>query len=282
MNHEDKGHKDMDQKDMDCKYIEVQITDHIATVSLNRVKSLNAINLQFAEEITRVFRKLDIMDEIWVVILKSNARIFSAGLDLKQMASFAGNKDIGSLFKMPVSDRYIFECCHAIDECRKPVIAAVHGKCVGFGLDIAAACDLVLCSEDALFSLREARVGIVADVGALQRLPHIIGLANTKHMAYTARFFSASEVERMGLVLEICPDAGALLERAGSLASEIVKSAPLAVQNTKEVINYGRNASIKDGISLAVHKNLLLFSSEDCIESFAAFIEKRNPVFKGK
>jgi len=266
---------------MDYEFIEVQTKDHVATVSLNRIESLNAINLKFAEEITRVFHELDTLDEVWVIILKSNARIFSAGLDLKQMASLAGHSGMSRLFKIPVEDRYIFECCHAIDECRKPVIAAVHSKCVGFGLDIAAACDLVLCTADAAFSLREARIGIVADVGALQRLPHIIGLANTKHMAYTARFFSAEEVQRMGLVLEICPDMDALLAAADKLAQEITLSAPLAVQNTKEVINYGRSATIKEGISMAIHKNMLLLTSEDCVESFTAFIEKRNPVFKG-
>lgn len=266
---------------MDYEFIEVQTEDHVATVSLNRIENLNAINLKFAEEITRVFQELDALDEVWVIILKSNARIFSAGLDLKQMASLSGHSGMSRLFKIPVEDRYIFECCHAIDECRKPVIAAVHGKCVGFGLDIAAACDLVLCTADAAFSLREARIGIVADVGALQRLPHIIGLANTKHMAYTARFFSADEVLRMGLVLEICPDMVALLAAADKLAQEITQSAPLAVQNTKEVLNYGRSATIREGISLAIHKNMLLLTSEDCVESFTAFIEKRTPVFKG-
>ncbi len=266
---------------MDYQFIDVQTVDHVATVSLNRIDSLNAINTGFAEEITRVFRELDTVDDVWVIILKSNARIFSAGLDLKEM-TLAGHKDVSSLFKIPVNDRYLFDCCHAIDECRKPVIAAVHSKCVGFGLDIAAACDLVLCSADASFTLREARIGIVADVGALQRLPYIIGLANTKRMAYTGRFFSAEEVERMGLVVEICADQDALLAAANQMAEEIKESAPLAVQNAKEVLNYGRTASIREGINMAIHKNMLLLNTEDCLESFTAFMEKRKPVFKGK
>ncbi len=266
---------------MEYKFIDLQINDHVANVGLNRPKSLNAINLEFAEEITQVFKELDKMDDVWVIILKSNARIFSAGLDLKQMV-LSDHKNIASLFKIPVEDRYLFDCCHAIDDCRKPVIAAVHNKCVGFGLDIAAACDMVLCTADASFTLREARIGIVADVGALQRLPYIIGLANTKRMAYTAKFFSAEEVERMGLVVEICPDMDALLAAADKLADEIKKSAPLAVQNAKEVLNYGRTATIREGINMAVHKNMLLLTSEDCKESFTAFIEKRKPAFKGK
>lgn len=266
---------------MDFKYIDIQVDDHVAMVSLNRVDSLNAINMEFAEEITHAFWELDKMDDVWVIILKSNARIFCSGLDLKQMA-LAGGKDISKLFRLLADDKYIFECCHAIDECRKPVIAAVHSKCVGFGLDIAASCDMVLCTEDATFSLREARVGIVADVGGLQRLPYIIGLSNTKHMAYTARFFTSQEVERMGLIQQICPDMDALLDAAGKVASEIKQSAPLAVQNTKQVLNYGRTATIKDGINMAVHKNMLLMGSEDCAESFKAFMEKRAPQFQGK
>jgi enoyl-CoA hydratase len=266
---------------MDYEFIDVQITDHVATVSLNRTDALNAINLQFAEEITKVFRELDLMDDIWVIILKSNARIFSAGLDLKQMA-ISDHKSMADMFKIPARDQYIFDCCHAIDDCRKPVIAAVHSKCVGFGLDIAASCDMVLCTADASFTLREARIGIVADVGALQRLPYIIGLANTKRMAYTGRFFSAEEVEKMGLVVEICADMDALLKAAEQLAGEIKESAPLAVQNSKEVLNYGRSATIREGISMSVHKNMLLLNSDDCKESFVAFLEKRKPEFKGQ
>ncbi len=266
---------------MDYKYLELQKEDHVATVSLNRTESLNAINLAFAEEITHMFNELDIDDDVWVVILKSNARIFCAGLDLKNL-NLAGHPDAASLLKIPVNERFLFDLCHAIDDCRKPVIAAVHGKCVGFGLDIAASCDMVLCTEDASFSLREARIGIAADVGSLQRLPYIIGLANTKRMAYTARFFSAVEVEKMGLIVEICPDMEALMTETHKLAAEIMESAPLAVQVSKEILNYGRTASIREGINLAVHKNMLLFGTEDCRESFVSFIEKRKPVFKGK
>ncbi len=266
---------------MDYQYLELQTEDHVATVSLNRIKSLNAINLEFAEEITRMFMELDVNDDVWVVILKSNARIFCAGLDLKAV-SLAGRPDTSSLLKIPASDRFLFDLCHAIDDCRKPVIAAVHDKCVGFGLDIAAACDMVLCTADASFSLREARIGIAADVGSLQRLPYIIGLPNTKRMAYSARFFSAAEVEKMGLVVEICPDMDALMKESRKMALEFMESAPLAVQASKEILNYGRSASIREGINLAVHKNMLLMGTADCKESFVSFLEKRKPVFKGK
>ncbi len=266
---------------MSYKFIELQVEDHVATVSLNRTESLNAINIAFAEEITRMFKELDTNDEVWVVILKSNARIFCAGLDLKEM-NLAGHSGASSLLKIPANDHDLFDLCHAIDDCRKPVIGAVHSKCVGFGLDIAACCDMVFCTEDASFSLREARIGIAADVGALQRLPYLIGLANTKRMAYTGRFFSAVEVEKMGLILEICPDIPSMLDLAQKLSEEIKQAAPLAVQASKELLNYGRTASIREGIHLSVHKNMVLMGTKDCKESFIAFMEKRKPNFKGE
>lgn len=266
---------------MDCKLVEVSTENHVATVSLNRVKGLNALSYELATEITEVFHELAGIDDVWVVILKSNARIFCAGLDLKDAMSRGIVGKAKNMLDIPSHEKNIFECCHAIEECKKPVIAAVHGMCVGAGLDIIASCDLRLCTGDATFSLREAQIGIVADMGVLQRLPFIIGHMYTRQMAYTGRFFSAAEVEKMGLVIEVCPDQQSLLAAALKLAEEIKECAPLAVQNTKEILNYGRFASVRDGISLSVHKNMLLLSSEDCMEAMMAFMEKRKPSFKG-
>ncbi len=265
---------------MDYKYMEVTKENHIATVSLNRVKTLNALSYEFATEIADAFHELDASDDVRVVILKSNARIFMAGLDLMDAAS-RGISGTKKLLDIPLTEKNLFECCHAIEECRKPVIAVVHGKCVGAGLDIIAACDFRLCTLDAEFSLREARIGIVADMGSLQRLPFIIGQMYTRQMTYTGRFFSAAEAAKMGLVLDVYPDQTAMLEAAIALAREILESAPLAVQNSKEILNYSRFAPLKDGIAMAVHKNMLLLPSEDCKESFIAFMEKRKPNFTG-
>ena len=265
---------------MAYKWIEVKKENHVATLGLNRVDALNALNHQLADDITEVFHAMAVDNDVWVVILKSNARIFSAGLDLKDAASTTSTGAKG-LLDIPTKDKNIFECCHAIEECKKPVIAAVHGKCVGAGLDIISSCDLRLCTKDAEFSLREARIGIVADMGVLQRLPFIVGQMYTRQMAFTGRFFSAQEVAKMGLVLDVYPDQAAMLAAAKALAAEIMESAPLAVQNTKEVLNYSRYAPLKEGINLAVHKNMVLLPSEDCKESFVAFMEKRKPNFKG-
>jgi enoyl-CoA hydratase len=199
---------------MEYKWIECVIEDHVALVSLNRVKTLNALSYELATEITEIFHELSENDHVWVVILKSNARIFSAGLDLMDAMSRGLVGTPKNLLAIPTHEKNIFECCHAIEECKKPVIACVHGMCVGAGLDIISSCDLRFCTVDATFSLREARIGIVADMGVLQRLPYIIGQGFTRQMAYTGRFFSAAEVERMGLVLEVLPDADSMLAAA--------------------------------------------------------------------
>jgi enoyl-CoA hydratase/carnithine racemase len=263
------------------KWIEVTKDAHVATVGLNRVDALNALSYELATEITETFQELATMDDVWVVILKSNARIFCAGLDLKDAAGRGLIGNSKQMLDIPIKDRNIFECCHAIEECKKPVIAAVHGMCVGAGLDIISCCDIRLCTADASFSLREARIGIVADMGVLQRLPFIIGQGYTRYMAYTGRFFSSAEVEKMGLVLGVYFDQAAMLAAAKKIADEILESAPLGVQSTKEVLNYSRTATIKDGITLAVHKNMVLLATEDCVEAMQAFVEKRPPRFKG-
>jgi enoyl-CoA hydratase len=267
---------------MNHKWIEVEKENHIATAGLNRVDSLNALNYELATEITDTFNELAVDDETRVIILKSNARIFSAGLDLKDAMSRGFASTTNALLQIPLKDKNMFECCHAIEECKKPVIAAVHGMCIGAGLDIITSCDLRLCTQDASFSLREARIGLVADMGVLQRLPFIIGQMYTRQMAYTGRFFNAAEVAKMGLVIEVFPDQQSMMADAKKLAEEILESAPLAVQNTKEVLNYSRFASVRDGISMAMHKNMLLMPSDDCKEAMTAFAEKRRPNFRGE
>jgi enoyl-CoA hydratase len=180
------------------------------------------------------------------------------------------------------SSHPLLECCNIIEECKKPVIAAVHGACVGAGLDIISACDIRLCSEDATFSLREAGIGLVADMGSIQRLPMVIGQGFTREMAFTARFFTAKEAERMHLVNAVYPDREALLEGARNLAATIADNPPLAVQNSKEVLNRCRYLQVWEGMLLSGQMNRIMFGTEDFKEAAMAFLQKRKPVFKGR
>ncbi len=267
---------------MPYQNLEIQIEDHIATLTLARTEYLNALSLAFSAEITDAFRELAANDDVRVIILASKAKAFCAGLDLKEFAAIGLKGSAKSSLEFPEKLRALFDCCDGIEACPKPVIAAVNGMCIGGGLDIISACDIRLCSEDASFSLREAAIGLVADMGVLQRLPHVIGQGFTREMAFTARFYKAGEVQAMGLVNARYPDPPAMMEAARKLAREIAANAPLAVQATKEVLNVSRHLPVQDGMSLAKHKNMVLMLSRDMKEAFVSFTEKRKPDFKGK
>lgn len=256
--------------------IEVDVEAHVATLALNRTESLNALSLAFAEEITNSIRDLNKRKDIRAIVIMSNAGGFCAGMDLKDFQSLGlmGGRAQDTFFFHDKA-RPLFDCCNVMEECRKPIIAAIHGVCIGGGLDLISACDIRLCTEDATFSIREAALGFVADMGVLQRLPHIIGQGYTREMAYTARFYSAREVERMGLMNNIYPDKETLFTGAKKLAVLIAANPPMAVMATKEVINYSRMSSIANGMSKAIEKNALFMTSKDHLEAVTAFVEKK-------
>ncbi|MBN1365294.1 MAG: enoyl-CoA hydratase/isomerase family protein [Syntrophaceae bacterium] len=263
------------------KFIELEIKDYIATVTMSREKSLNALSVEFATEITNVFKELAAMSDVRAVILRSKARIFCAGLDLKDAAGGFTGTSRGPLDMLKRSQP-LFDCCTAIEECSKPVIAAVHGQCIGGGLHIAAACDIRICTQDASFCLREPKIGLCADMGALQRLPLIIGEGFTRELAFTVGFYSAAQAEKMGLVNNVYADQPTLYEAAWQLAAQIAENAPLAIESTKEVLNFSRHTSVCEGVALAMQKNIFLLTTDDIKEAFMAFMEKRQPNFKGK
>ena len=267
---------------MTYQNLDVSIEESVAIVTMARTESMNALSLAFAAEIAQAFRELGGNDEVRVIVLASRARAFCAGLDLKEFAAAGLKGSAKASLGFPAAFRPLFDCCDEIENCPKPVIAAVNGLCIGGGLDIVSACDIRLCTEDASFSLREAAIGLVADMGVLQRLPRVIGQGFTREMAFTARFYTAGEAKAMGLVGAVYPDRAAMMEGAGTLASQIAANAPLAVQATKDVLNASRHLTVQEGMSLAQHKNMVLLMSQDLKEAFASFRERRKPDFKGK
>ena len=267
---------------MTYQNLDVSIEERVAIVTMTRTESMNALSLAFAAEIAQVFRELGGNDEVRVIVLASRARAFCAGLDLKEFAAAGLKGSAKASLGFPAAFRPLFDCCDEIENCPKPVIAAVNGLCIGGGLDIVSACDIRLCTEDASFSLREAAIGLVADMGVLQRLPRVIGQGFTREMAFTARFYTAGEAKAMGLVGAVYPDRAAMMEGAGTLARQIAANAPLAVQATKDVLNASRHLTVQEGMSLAQHKNMVLLMSQDLKEAFASFRERRKPDFKGK
>lgn len=266
---------------MSYKYIDLKIENYVATVAMARVDALNALSLEFASEIASVFRELGANDDVRAIIFCSKARIFCAGLDLKEAAAGASNQAKVVLDVIRQSQP-LFDCCNFIEECPKPVIAAVHGKCIGGGLDMISACDIRLATKDAVFSVRETRLGIVADGGTIQRLPRLIGHGRAAELALTGRDFTAGEALAMGFVTRLCEDREALLAEARRLAGEIANLPPLTVQGVKDTLIQARDNGVYPGLEYVAQKNAALIPNQDMLEAVAAFLEKRQPIFKGR
>ena len=260
----------------------VETDEHVVWLTLNRPEKLNAMNLAFFEGLSKIFREFDEDPEVRVVIIKAEGESFTAGIDLFELGSLLqGN---GADFREGLRKKIVQfqESMNAVEKCRKPVIAAVHSHCIGGGIDLLSACDIRMASQDAVFSIRETRVAIVADLGTLQRLPHIIGHGWFRELALTGRDFSADEALKMGFITHLCEDRNALYKKAREVASEIAACPPLTVQGVKEVILYSRDHGVGPGLEYVAQKNAAILPSEDLMEAFQAFTEKRPPQFKGK
>jgi enoyl-CoA hydratase len=163
----------------------------------------------------------------------------------------------------------------------KPVIAAIHGYCLGAGIDLISACDVRFASSDAVFSVRETRIGMVADVGTIQRLPKIINPGAVADLVYSGRDVDAREALSMGLVTRVLDDAASTQAEAHALASQIAANSPLAVQGSKAVLRAGEGRSVDEALDYVALWNSSFITSNDFKEAIIAFIEKRDPEFTG-
>jgi enoyl-CoA hydratase len=170
----------------------------------------------------------------------------------------------------------------AVADCPVPTIAAVHGACLGGGMDLVTACDIRMASADATFSVRETRIAIVADLGTLQRLPGIVGRGQAAELVYTGRDTSAAQAHAIGLVNAVHPDVDALHAAARALAQEIAANPPLAVRGSKAVMTAPDRPAVADGLERVALWNTAFLPSRDLQEALAAFVEKRPPEFTGR
>ncbi|MFW5640216.1 MAG: crotonase/enoyl-CoA hydratase family protein [Thermodesulfobacteriota bacterium] len=265
-------------------FYQVEKKPPLAWVYLNRPEKKNAMNPPAWQEPPGIFKDLDEDPDIRAVILAGKGSCFTAGIDLAGMLSTlpelmdpAQKGEVKWRFLSKLQD--LQEAMNCIENCRKPVIAAVHGHCIGAGLDMAAACDIRLCSADAVFSLREAAVGFVADVGVLQRLPKIVGQGMTRELAFTAKDIDAERAKAILLVNGVFSGPETLFQGAEEMAREIAANSPLAVQATKDVLNYCADKSNSDGLRYVASVSANIIPSDDLMESMTAFSEKRKPVF---
>ncbi|MEU0545742.1 crotonase/enoyl-CoA hydratase family protein [Nocardia sp. NPDC005978] len=270
----------------DWKAFEVESKDHVATVTLTGPGKGNAMGPDFWRELPLIFGELDADPEVRAVVLAGSGKHFSYGLDLPAMAPVFGPL-LGGALAGPRTDflkqvRSMQDSVTAVAACTKPVIAAVQGWCIGGGLDLIAAADIRLASADAKFSLREAKVAIVADIGSLHRLPGIIGEGHLRELAYTAKDIDAARAEKIGLVNDVFEDQDAVLAAAHAMAREIADNPPLVVQGIKDVLEQPKVGKVADGLRYVSAWNSAFLPSEDLTEAIQAVFEKRAPRFQGK
>lgn len=263
----------------------VEIDNYVAEVALNRPEVGNAMSPKMFAELGDVFTRLDRDDDVRVVLLYANGSNFTYGLDLQAAMADLGPHLQGGLAGPRSELRQLITQlqheCSGPSRCKKPVVAAIHGWCIGGGIDLTSACDVRICSSDARFSVREARIGIVADLGSLQRLPKIIGDAATRELALTAKDIDAERALRLGLVSDIT-EPGDVLERGRQEARTIASLPPLVVQGVKHVLDWQDGKTVQDSLDYVATWNSAYLASEDLGEAIAAFFSKRDPDYKGR
>jgi enoyl-CoA hydratase/carnithine racemase len=268
--------------------LRLEQAEGIAEVVLTGPGKGNALGPDFWRDMPEVLRALDADDSVRVILLRGEGAHFTYGLDLMAMTESLGPLIMGegNLALERTKLLQLIEKMQAATEglarCRKPVLAAVHGWCIGGGMDLIAACDFRYCSREAKFSLREVRVGITADLGALQRLPRIIGEGNTRELAYTGGDIDAERALQMGLVNQVFATPEELLAQARATARKIADNPPLVVQGAKQVMEYCADKSVADGLRYVAVWNSAFLQSNDLAEAFAAYAERRPPRFQGR
>lgn len=264
--------------------LEVSVEDHIAHVVLNRPEKANAMNVAFWRECRQAFEWIDQNPDARVAIISANGNHFSSGIDLDMLTGLPDDTNgIETGRRVERMRRLIMELQStftAIEQCRKPVIAATHGRCIGGGVDMISACDMRYCTDGARFTIKEIDIGITADVGTLQRLPHIIGDGVMREMAYTGRTIRAEEACRIGLVNRSFADKDTMMSEVGEIAATIAEKSPLAIRGIKEMILYTRDHSVADGLNYVATWNAGMLSEADLTESFAAQGKRVAPVFQ--
>jgi enoyl-CoA hydratase/carnithine racemase len=268
---------------MDHERLDVQLAGAVATITLNRPDKANALDLPMWREMAAAMRWLDTTPAARVAILRGAGTRFTAGIDLATLASLrAGIADPCEGRTRENLRRLILElqdAFNAIERCCKPVLAAVHGACIGGGVDLVTACDLRYCSADALFSVREIDLGMTADVGTLQRLPRLIGEGMARELAYTGRNVDGREACELGLVNRCYDTPEALLAGVQEIAAVIAAKSPLAIRGTKAMITYARDHPVADALNHVATWNAAMLLSADLAEAVTAAREKRPPRF---
>lgn len=253
----------------------LNIKNHIAFITINREKALNAFNFDTLKELQEAVESIRVHPEVRIVIFTgAGDKAFSVGADLKERKTLSNEEVKRNIYK-------INEVFNAIDQLPQPTIALMNGYAFGGGMELALACDFRIVAENTLMGLTETSLAIIPGAGGTQRLPRLIGQAKALELILTARRITSEEAMQIGLVNQVV--AREKLEEAGlNWAGLILQNGPIGVQQAKFAIKQGMNADLQTGLQIESKAYEVTIPTEDRIEALQAFSEKRKPAFKGK
>ncbi|MBO6506329.1 MAG: crotonase/enoyl-CoA hydratase family protein [Kordiimonadaceae bacterium] len=267
---------------MEFETLDVVVDGPVATVTMNRPEKLNAMNGTMFREIGEAFRWIDADTNARAIVLAGNGKHFTAGLDLKESGAVLGAHEGDPARVREKLRRHILflqDCFTALEECRAPVVAAIHGACLGGGIDLVSACDIRVCTSETWFSIQEINVAIVADVGTLQRAPYLLPNGVLRELALTGRKFLADEASKYGFVNAVEADRDAAVAKATAIAEEIASKSPLAVAGTKAILNHSRDHTIVDGLDYVATWNSGQLLGEDLMKAATTALTRETVEF---
>jgi enoyl-CoA hydratase len=265
------------------KTLSVSIQDQIAHIVLCRPRQMNSMTPDFWSELPATVRLIDQQAAARVIVISSQGKHFSAGMDLSVFATMAKDFSGEPARRAERSRRLILELQDsftALESVRIPVLAAVQGGAIGGAVDLLCACDSRYCTQDAFFTIKETELGMTADVGTLQRLPHLIPQGLVRELAYTGRNLGSEEAKTCGFVNQVFDDQASMLKAVMKIAAKIASNSPMAVAGCKEMLNYSRDHFVPDSLVYMATWQSGMFQMPDVQEAMAAAQQKRMPVYQ--
>jgi len=262
--------------------LSVSIDQHIAHIQLSRPDALNSMIPLFWQELPQTVRKIDEQSAARVIVISSQGKHFSAGMDLSVFAQMSQDFSGEPARRAERLRRMVLELqdsFNALESVRIPVLVAVQGGVIGGAVDMICACDSRYCTQDAFFTIKETEIGMTADVGTLQRLPHLIPQGLVRELAYTGRNMFSDEAKTCGLVNQVFSDQASMLAGVMKIAAKIASHSPMAVAGCKEMINYTRDHSVADALTYMATWQSGMFQMPDIQEAMVAQKEKRLPQY---
>ncbi|MFZ1814204.1 MAG: crotonase/enoyl-CoA hydratase family protein [Rhizobiaceae bacterium] len=267
---------------LESTFFECRRDGAIFHLAMNRPEKANGMTPDFWADLPRLVREVETDPSVRVLVISGNGKHFTGGMDLSSfndIANLSRNEAGRAAYALRALILKLQDSFNALEAARFPVIAAIHGACVGAGVDMTSACDIRLASEDAFFSIEEINIGMAADVGTLQRLPKLMAPGLVKELAYTGRRFSAREALQAGFVNAVHSEREATLAAALELAAQIAAKSPLAIAGIKKAVDYARDHSVTESLDQIATWNAGMLRPEDMMKAVQAKMSKQEALF---